>query len=176
MNPDPILGILPLVAAFISAITYFGLAGYKKRVGLKIGSQSLVADSKHSIVDVYAGIIVFTGIVLGIHFLPLFPLLIFCFYILYQTGANLKTPSEQRTFRIFKIASMFMAFAFLPQFRPCRIILFMSLSTMLTLDFSNRWCSCLPPVCGKYTGFSRMYFFSPRSWTSTSSNVHFPNN
>jgi protoheme IX farnesyltransferase len=57
--------------------------------------------------------IVFTGIIVEIQFLPLIPLLIFCFYILYQTGANLKTPSEQRTFKIFKFASMFMGFAFL---------------------------------------------------------------
>ncbi|MFW9905540.1 MAG: protoheme IX farnesyltransferase [Candidatus Thorarchaeota archaeon] len=57
--------------------------------------------------------IVLTGIILGIQIIPLFPLLIFCFYILYQTGVNLKNPSEQRTFRIFKLASIFMGFAFL---------------------------------------------------------------
>ncbi|UCG03800.1 MAG: protoheme IX farnesyltransferase [Candidatus Heimdallarchaeota archaeon] len=57
--------------------------------------------------------VVFTGFILGIHFLPMLPLLIFCFYILYHTGINFKRPSEQRTFRIFKIASMFMGFAFL---------------------------------------------------------------
>lgn len=57
--------------------------------------------------------IVFTELALEIQFVSLFPLLIFCFYILYQTGVNLKNPSEQRTFRVFKIASIFMGFVFL---------------------------------------------------------------
>ena len=50
------------------------------------------------------------------------------------------------------ILTMLAALAFLPEFLPGRIRLFMSLSTTLTLAFLNRWCSCLPMLCGATIG------------------------
>ncbi|MFX1517591.1 MAG: heme o synthase [Promethearchaeota archaeon] len=57
--------------------------------------------------------IVLTGVALQIHFIPLLPLLGFSGFILYQSLVNLKHPSDELTFKIFKIASIYMAFAFL---------------------------------------------------------------
>lgn len=66
-NPIPISeGLLPLIAAATSAVTYYALARYKMSVGMKIGSNGLVADSKHSIVDVYAGALVFMSIIFSV--------------------------------------------------------------------------------------------------------------
>ena len=62
-NPEPIeQALLPLVAAATSAVIYFAIGRYKLEVGEEIGSRALVADSKHSLADVWAGIIVFAGI------------------------------------------------------------------------------------------------------------------
>jgi cation diffusion facilitator family transporter len=62
-NPEPIeQALLPLGAAATSAVIYFAIGRYKLRVGEEIGSRALVADSKHSFADVWAGIIVFAGI------------------------------------------------------------------------------------------------------------------
>ena len=67
LNPIPISeGLLPLIAAATSAVTYYILARYKRSVGLKIGSNGLIADSKHSIVDVYAGVLVFISIIFSV--------------------------------------------------------------------------------------------------------------
>ena len=60
-----------------------------------------------------ASIIVITGVALQINVLVLLPLVFFCTYILFQAFANLKQPSHKRTFKIFKLASIFMAFSFL---------------------------------------------------------------
>ena len=60
-----------------------------------------------------ASIIVLAGISLEINLLALLPLILFCAFILFQAFANLKQPSHKRTFKIFKLASIFMAFAFL---------------------------------------------------------------
>jgi protoheme IX farnesyltransferase len=60
-----------------------------------------------------ASIIVLSGIILEINLLVLLPLILFCLFILFQAFANLKQPSHERAFRIFKLASIFMAFAFL---------------------------------------------------------------
>ena len=60
-----------------------------------------------------ASAVVLTGIVLQINIFTLVPLILFCAYILFQAFANLIEPSQKRTFRIFKLASIFMAFAFL---------------------------------------------------------------
>ncbi|MFW9905544.1 MAG: protoheme IX farnesyltransferase [Candidatus Thorarchaeota archaeon] len=57
--------------------------------------------------------IVLTGIALQIHFIPLLPLLGFSAFILYKSLVNLKNPSDNLTFKIFKLASIYMAFAFL---------------------------------------------------------------
>ena len=58
-------------------------------------------------------VIAFTGISLNIHLLALLPLLLVGFYILRKSIINLRTPTQKRTFRIFKMASMLMALAFL---------------------------------------------------------------
>lgn len=58
-------------------------------------------------------LIVMTGISLGIHLFIQLPLLIFCLFILYQAVTNLKSPCSERTHKIFKMASIFMACAFL---------------------------------------------------------------
>jgi protoheme IX farnesyltransferase len=60
-----------------------------------------------------AVIIVFTGFLLEINVIAMLPLIIFCMYILFQAVANLKNPTDARTFKIFKLASMFMVFAYL---------------------------------------------------------------
>ncbi|UCG03823.1 MAG: protoheme IX farnesyltransferase [Candidatus Heimdallarchaeota archaeon] len=57
--------------------------------------------------------VVLTGIVLQINILALLPLFLFCAFILFQAFVNLREPSHERTFQIFKLASIFMAFAFL---------------------------------------------------------------
>ena len=60
-----------------------------------------------------ASIIVLAGISLQINILVLLPLILFCGFILFQAFANIRQPSHRRTFKIFKLASFFMAFAFL---------------------------------------------------------------
>ncbi len=60
-----------------------------------------------------ASIVVLTGIILQINTLALLPLILFCAFILFQAFTNLREPSHIRTFKIFKLASIFMAFAFL---------------------------------------------------------------
>ncbi|MFX1537228.1 MAG: protoheme IX farnesyltransferase [Promethearchaeota archaeon] len=57
--------------------------------------------------------IVLTGVILQIHFIPMLPLLGFSTFILYKSLVNLKNPSDNLTFEIFKLASIYMAFAFL---------------------------------------------------------------
>ncbi|PWI47812.1 hypothetical protein CEE45_09885 [Candidatus Heimdallarchaeota archaeon B3_Heim] len=57
-------------------------------------------------------LIALTGIVLNIRLLPLLPLFAFCIYMIWLSVLNLRKPTQVRTFRIFKLASMLMAFAF----------------------------------------------------------------
>jgi cation diffusion facilitator family transporter len=49
------------VAAFSGLVSYF-LGRYKKNVGSLIGSQSLVGEGQHSLVDVYTSLLVFIGV------------------------------------------------------------------------------------------------------------------
>ena len=49
------------VAAFSGLTSYF-LGRYKKNVGSLIGSQSLVGEGQHSLVDVYTSLLVFIGV------------------------------------------------------------------------------------------------------------------
>ncbi|MFX0012955.1 MAG: protoheme IX farnesyltransferase [Promethearchaeota archaeon] len=58
-------------------------------------------------------LIVLTGIFLQIHFVAMFPLLGFSTLIVYRSLVNLIQPSNELTFKIFKLASIYMAFAFL---------------------------------------------------------------
>jgi heme O synthase-like polyprenyltransferase len=60
-----------------------------------------------------AALTLLSGIILEIHMLILLPLIGLNIYIIYQAVLNLRDPSQDRTFKIFKMASMLMAFAFL---------------------------------------------------------------
>jgi cation diffusion facilitator family transporter len=55
-----------LVAAALSAVVYYLLAKYKARVGRQVGSQALISESWHSMVDVYSSVLVFVGVFLGV--------------------------------------------------------------------------------------------------------------
>ncbi|MHA2203032.1 MAG: heme o synthase [Candidatus Hodarchaeales archaeon] len=57
--------------------------------------------------------VVVTGITLQIHPVVMLPLLGFSAFIVYKSLVNFKHPSDKLTFRIFKLASIYMAFAFL---------------------------------------------------------------
>jgi cation diffusion facilitator family transporter len=57
---------LALGVAALSAVVYFLLARYKTRVGQQIGSQALKSEGLHSMVDVYASLLVFAGVFLGV--------------------------------------------------------------------------------------------------------------
>jgi cation diffusion facilitator family transporter len=60
-----------LGTAVLSAAVYYLLARYKGRIGRQIGSQALISEGLHSMIDVYASLLVFAGIslgVLGFHF------------------------------------------------------------------------------------------------------------
>ena len=62
---------LALGTAALSAVVYYLLAKYKSRIGHQIGSQALISEGLHSMVDVYASLLVFVGVflgVLGFHF------------------------------------------------------------------------------------------------------------
>jgi protoheme IX farnesyltransferase len=56
--------------------------------------------------------IVQTGYFLGIYILLFIPLLIFSFYVIILSILNLKQPSTQRTFQLFKLASIYMIVSF----------------------------------------------------------------
>jgi cation diffusion facilitator family transporter len=57
---------IALVAAVLSAVIYYLLAKYKGRVGRQIGSQALVSEGLHSMVDVYTSMLVFVGVFLAV--------------------------------------------------------------------------------------------------------------
>jgi cation diffusion facilitator family transporter len=51
-----------LAVAATSGLVNYVLGKYKKNVGISIGSQSLVSEGQHSMVDVYTSLIVFVGV------------------------------------------------------------------------------------------------------------------
>lgn len=53
---------IALSVAVLSVAVSLLLTKYKERVGTEIGSQALISDGKHSLVDVFSSIIVFIGI------------------------------------------------------------------------------------------------------------------
>ena len=57
---------LALVVSALSAIVYYLLAKYKMRIGRKIGSQALISEGLHSMIDVYTSVLVFVGVFLGV--------------------------------------------------------------------------------------------------------------
>lgn len=60
-----------------------------------------------------ASTIILTGLFLDIYVQFLVPLIVFSGYVIIQSLVNLNQPSDQRTFKLFKLASMFMAITFL---------------------------------------------------------------
>ena len=73
--------------------------------------QSIKVITVSAIISV--SVIAITGLSLNIHTVALFPLFFFSFHIFRQSLINLRNPTQQRTFKIFKMASMLMALAFL---------------------------------------------------------------
>lgn len=61
---------LALVVAALSAVIYYLLAKYKARVGRQIGSQALISEGLHSMVDVYTSVLVFLGVFLAVSGYP----------------------------------------------------------------------------------------------------------
>jgi cation diffusion facilitator family transporter len=53
--------IVLIVAAFSGIVSYL-LSRYKKKIGNVIGSQALVGEGQHSLVDVYTSLLVFIGV------------------------------------------------------------------------------------------------------------------
>ncbi|MFH1722184.1 MAG: cation diffusion facilitator family transporter [Candidatus Altiarchaeota archaeon] len=63
MNPSPLkLAYIALLVSLVSAVGSYALMKYKLGVGKRINSPALIADAKHSGVDVYASLVVFVGI------------------------------------------------------------------------------------------------------------------
>jgi len=62
-EPSAVLfpSVVLVVAAFSGLVSYF-LGRYKKGVGSLIGSQSLIGEGQHSLVDVYTSLLVFVGV------------------------------------------------------------------------------------------------------------------
>jgi len=56
--------------------------------------------------------IVITGLLLETYVLLLLPIIFVSFYVTIQSVLNLRQPTDHRTFKIFKLASMYMVFAF----------------------------------------------------------------
>jgi len=62
---EPSIVLFPsavLTAAALSGLASYVLGRYKKNVGNLIGSQSLVSEGQHSMVDVYTSLVVFAGV------------------------------------------------------------------------------------------------------------------
>ncbi len=57
---------LALAVSAASAIIYYLLAKYKARVGRQVGSQALISEGLHSMVDVYTSLLVFVGVFLAV--------------------------------------------------------------------------------------------------------------
>ncbi|MCK9151531.1 cation diffusion facilitator family transporter [Methanobacterium alcaliphilum] len=63
LNPSTIeFPIVSLLTAILSVVVSYYLAKYKEKIGKEIGSQALLNDGKHSMVDVFSSLIVFLGI------------------------------------------------------------------------------------------------------------------
>ncbi len=57
---------IALAVAGLSTVVYYALARYKSRVGRKIGSQALISEGVHSMIDVYTSLLVFLGVILAV--------------------------------------------------------------------------------------------------------------
>jgi cation diffusion facilitator family transporter len=63
--------LIVLAAAGASGIVSYFLGRYKKNVGSAIGSQSLIGEGQHSLVDVYTSLLVLVGVLVSILGYPL---------------------------------------------------------------------------------------------------------
>ena len=61
---------LALAVSALSAVIYYLLAKYKTRIGRQIGSQALISEGLHSMVDVYTSVLVFVGVFLAVFGYP----------------------------------------------------------------------------------------------------------
>jgi cation diffusion facilitator family transporter len=61
---------LALAVSALSAVIYYLLAKYKARVGRQIGSQALISEGLHSMIDVYTSVLVFVGVFLAVFGYP----------------------------------------------------------------------------------------------------------
>ena len=57
---------LALAVSALSAVIYYLLAKYKARVGRQIGSQALISEGSHSMIDVYTSLLVLVGVFLAV--------------------------------------------------------------------------------------------------------------
>ncbi|MGD0645261.1 MAG: cation diffusion facilitator family transporter [Candidatus Bathyarchaeia archaeon] len=57
---------LALAVAALSAVIYYLLGIYKQRVGRQVGSQALISEGLHSMVDAYTSVLVFVGVFLAL--------------------------------------------------------------------------------------------------------------
>lgn len=69
---------IALFVAALSTAIYYLLAKYKARVGRQIGSQALISDGLHSMIDVYTSVLVFVGVFLAASGFPFGEALIGC--------------------------------------------------------------------------------------------------
>jgi cation diffusion facilitator family transporter len=56
---------MAITVSVLSAVVYYLLAKYKERIGRQVGSQALISEGLHSMVDVYTSLLVFIGVFLA---------------------------------------------------------------------------------------------------------------
>lgn len=62
--------ILPVAASIVSAMAAFVVAKMESKVGKSIGSQSLIANSREAMLDVFTSLVVSIGILLAYFKIP----------------------------------------------------------------------------------------------------------
>lgn len=62
--------LLPMAASIISSITAFFVARMEAKAGKAIGSQSLIANAREAVLDIYTSLIVLAGIFLAYYEIP----------------------------------------------------------------------------------------------------------
>ena len=70
LEPVESFPILPIVASIVSAIAAFVVAKMESKVGKSIGSQSLIANSREAMLDVFTSLVVSIGILLAYFKIP----------------------------------------------------------------------------------------------------------
>ncbi|BDZ69673.1 cation transporter [Methanobacterium petrolearium] len=63
INPQPLkIPFIAILVAAISVAVSFLMSRYKQKVGKEIESPALLGDAKHSLIDVFASVLVFVGV------------------------------------------------------------------------------------------------------------------